>query len=101
MISDRCDFNEFVRQAQGRHYEDIIYLADREATEAERRFYHHDPADQKKAICGQEYAQCLKEFITFIRYGIKPPHLAGDVSVLFEHVRDNLPSRSRPSRPHH
>jgi hypothetical protein len=101
MISDRCDFSEFVRQAQGQNYEDIIYLADREATEAERRFYHHGTVDKEKLICGQDYAQCLKAFISYMRYGIKSAHISGDISVLFEHVRDNLPSRSRPFRTHH
>ena len=73
MISDRCDFNEFILQVEGRDYQEIIYLADREATEAERRFYHHNTPDQEKALCGQDYARCLKELITFMRYGITPP----------------------------
>jgi hypothetical protein len=76
MISDNCDFNEFVRQAKGRDYQDIIYLADREATEAERRFYHSAMPDDAKNLCGQGYAQCLKGFIAFMRYGIKPADIA-------------------------
>ncbi len=101
MISERCDFNEFALQTQGRDYLEIIYLADREATEAERRFYHHSTPDQEKAACGQDYAQCLKEFITYMRYGFKPPHIRGDVADLFDHVRENLQPRSRPMQTSH
>jgi hypothetical protein len=101
MISERCDFNEFALQAQGRDYEEIICLADREATEAERRFYHHSTPDQEKAACGQNYAQCLKEFIAYMRYGIKPLNIRGDVAALFDHVRENLQPRSQPMPTRH
>jgi hypothetical protein len=101
MLSDRCDFNEFVHRAQGKDYQETIYLADREATEAERRFYHQNTPDKEKAICGQDYARCLKEFITYMRYGIKPPHIRGNVAALFDQVRKNLQPRSRPLRTRH
>ena len=101
MISNRCDFNDFVLKTKGRDYEEIIFLADREATEAERRFYHHSTPDQEKAACGQDYALCLKEFIAYMRYGIKPPHIRGDVAALFDHRRENLKPRSRPIRTRH
>ena len=31
MISDRCDFNDFVLETKGRNYQEIIYLAEQEA----------------------------------------------------------------------
>ena len=88
MISDSCDFNEFVLEAKGLNYEEIIYLADREATEAERRFYHAKEPGQGNLLCGKAYAKCLKGVITFIRYGIKPNDIdAGDL-LLFENFQD-------------
>ena len=49
MISDRCDFEDFVLETKGREYQEIIYLAEREATEAERRFYHPRQKDSEKS----------------------------------------------------
>lgn len=33
MISSDCDFNDFFAAVKGKHFQDIIYLADEEATE--------------------------------------------------------------------
>ncbi|MBL0713856.1 MAG: hypothetical protein JJV98_09150 [Desulfosarcina sp.] len=90
MISDRCDFNEFVLEARGRDFQDIIYLAEREATEAERRFYHSSSPNQENTLCWQDYAQCLKGFITYMRYGIKPAHINHDALILFDSIRDEV-----------
>ena len=60
MISDRCDFEEFVAVANEWNYQDIITNADREATEAERRFYHSNVSENEKALCGHDYAECLR-----------------------------------------
>ncbi len=101
MISDRCDFNDFVLKAKGRDYQEIIYMAELEATEAERRFYHHNTPDSEKVICGQNYARSLKGFIAFMRYGIKPTHINQDTLMLFDHFKDNVQMRMRPARIEH
>jgi hypothetical protein len=101
MISDQCDFNEFVMEAKGKGYQEIIFLADREATEAERRFYQPGATDQDKARCGQNYAQCLKGFITFMRYGIKPANIHQETLLLFDHIRDEVQPELRPPRIQH
>ena len=101
MISNRCDFNEFVMEAKGKGYQEIIYLADREATEAERRFYHAGATDNDKARCGHDYARCLKDFITFMRYGIKPAHIHREALLLFDHSREEVQPRLRPPRIQH
>lgn len=93
MISDRCDFNDFVRETKGRNYQEVIYMAEREATEAERRFYHPHRADPEKGLCGQDYARCLKDFISFMRYGIKPAHIKQDALMLFDHIKDDVQLR--------
>jgi hypothetical protein len=71
MISTSCDVKQFIEAVKGRNYFDIIYFADKEATEAERVFY------QKRKSAGlnqkdfREYARLLKGFILFMRHGIK------------------------------
>jgi hypothetical protein len=101
MISDQCDFNEFVMEAKGKGYQEIIFLADREATEAERRFYQPGATNQDKARCGQNYAQCLKGFITFMRYGIKPANLSQDALTTFDNIRKEVLPGMRPPRIQH
>jgi hypothetical protein len=88
MISDRCDFEEFVAVANEWNYQDIITNADREATEAQRRFYHSSASDNEKALCGQTYAECLKGFIAFMRYGIKTTRLDPEVLQHFDRIRE-------------
>lgn len=101
MISDRCDFNDFVLETKGRNYQEIIYLAEQEATEAERRLYHAGSTHQAKSLCEQDYAQCLKGFITFMRYGIKPKHINQEALILFNHIREEVQSGPRPVRIQH
>ena len=101
MISERCDFNEFALVAKGKGYQEIIYLADREATEAERRLYHAGVGDQDQTRCGQDYARCLKDFITFMRYGLKPAHIHQEALLLFGHLRDEVQPKMRPARIQH
>lgn len=87
MISDRCEFNDFVNQAQGRDYQEIICLAEREATEAQRCAIHFAASDEVKALGGYEYAECLKDFIRFMRYGLKPVCMRQDILQRFDHIR--------------
>ena len=101
MISDHCDFEEFALQADGRNFDDIITMADREATEAERRFYHSSIVDSDKLLCGQQYAECLKGFITFLRYGIKPAGLDPETLLHFDRIREDALQVKRPSDTRH
>ncbi len=101
MISDRCNFNDFVMETKGRDYQEIIYMAEREATEAERRFYQPRQAHPEKTLCGQDYARCLKSFITVIRYGVKPANLSQDALVTFDSVRKEVLPGMRPPRIQH
>jgi hypothetical protein len=101
MISDRCDFNDFVLKTKGRDYQEIIYMTEREATEAERRFYHHSTPDSEKVNGGQGYARSLKGFIAFMRYGVKPAHINQETLMLFDHFRDDVRLNMRPARIKH
>ena len=75
MISQSCDFDEFLARVRDRDYFDIIYLADREATEAERLRYRSRAG---RTLCSEacvDYADALKGFIRYMRYGVKSPSM--------------------------
>lgn len=99
MISESCDFDEFVSKTNGRDYHDIIYMADREATAAERRSYHSTASDEEKSRCGQAYAECLKSFITYLRYGVKPACVSADVRLHIDRIRADAMQSKRSAGP--
>jgi hypothetical protein len=70
MISQSCDFHDFLERVKNRDYLEVIYLADKEATEAERLKYRSRAG---KTICSEaclRYADALKGFIRYMRYGV-------------------------------
>ena len=79
MISQSCDFDEFFERVRDRDYLEGIYLADQEATEAERLRYRlrTTTLDPPEACAG--YADALKGFIRFMRYGVKSPSMEDTV----------------------
>ena len=48
MISSNCNFSDFVAAIKDKPYHDIIYLADQEATAAERLLYRTGVSDDTK-----------------------------------------------------
>ena len=50
----------------------MIYLLDKEATEAERQLYNPKFLMSEKQICGPEYVSDLKNLIFYLRYGARP-----------------------------
>jgi hypothetical protein len=83
MISSSYNFYEFIEFIKDKEYLDIIYLAEREATEAERRLYHPRKTEEavKKGV--KLYAETLEGLIFFLRYGIKPRGLRDSDVELF------------------
>lgn len=72
MISKDCNFSDFIGAIRGRDYFETIFLADKEATEAERLLLRASVNERRQQRCGMEYAQMIKNLIFFVRYGIKP-----------------------------
>jgi hypothetical protein len=72
MISSNYDLNEFLISVEGKDYSNIILLANREATEAERIVLHSEFKIGKKEQCAKDYADELKELIFFLRSTIVP-----------------------------
>jgi hypothetical protein len=75
MISQSCDFDEFLERVRDRDYLEVIYLADKEATEAERLKYRSRTRRLEPPEACAGYADVLKGFIRFMRYGVKSPSM--------------------------
>ena len=56
MISANCDIREFISELENKDFFEMIYLLDKEATEAERQLYNPKSEMSEKQICGAEYA---------------------------------------------
>lgn len=75
MLSSSFDISEFIGKVKGHSEQEIIYLADQEATAAERYLYKHDKCHQQKNDvhdCDdvRHYAVLLKDFVLYMRHGI-------------------------------
>lgn len=94
MISSDCDISDFIRATHGKNHQEIIEMADREATEAERSLYRTKATETQRKGCGRMYAQQLKNLIFFIRYGVKP---AGTDALQFELYKTVFKTPKKPS----
>ena len=71
MISANCDIREFISELENKDYFEMIYLLDKEATEAERQLFNPKSKLCEKQICGPEYVNNLKDLIFYLRYGAR------------------------------
>jgi hypothetical protein len=68
MISGSFDISEFIAEVKGHSHQEIIFLADAEATAAERESYKkHLPKDLTRM---RNYAMGIKDVILYMRHGI-------------------------------
>ena len=72
MISANCDIREFISELENKDFFEMIYLLDKEATEAERQLYNPKCEMSERQICGAEYVSDLKNLIFYLRYGARP-----------------------------
>jgi hypothetical protein len=72
MISSNCNLKEFVKAIEDKDYSDIIFWANKEATEAERIALHSANEMGEKEMYLIGYANDLKDLIFFLRSNIKP-----------------------------
>jgi hypothetical protein len=75
MLSSSFDISEFVQKVKGHCDEEIIYLADQEATAAERYIYKHTKCRKNNGStenCAdvRNYAVLLKDIVLYMRYGV-------------------------------
>ncbi len=71
MISSDCRFVEFLQEMSGRSLDEILRLAEEEATRAERLSLR-SRGGLLGARCGEDYAERLKQLIDYLRFSIKP-----------------------------
>jgi hypothetical protein len=69
MLSANANLAEFVDQIADQPYDDIILLADREATAAQRQYYKQRTTDNPKGEL-KTYALLLKDFMVYMRHGV-------------------------------
>jgi hypothetical protein len=69
MLSANASLSEFVDQIADQPYDDIILLADREATAAQRRYYKQRTAGSPKGEL-KTYVLLLKDFLIYMRHGV-------------------------------
>lgn len=69
MLSSSYDIFEFMDKVKDRSDQEIIYMADLEATEAERHLYKHCKYKNNEIAAG--YVALLKDVVLYIRHGIR------------------------------
>ena len=75
MLSSSFDISEFIKRVKGHSDQEIIFLADQEATATERYLYRHRNCQQKVSKAedcadARHYAVLLKDFVLYMRYGV-------------------------------
>lgn len=99
MISGGYDINTFIGQVQNKPYEDVILMAQDEATAAERICLRNRgtlPGDHNAPYT---YACQLKDVIQYLRYGTVSPALKRNRIEELEKVRMTHFNRAE-SKPH-
>ena len=93
MVQDACDIQKFFRNLKGLNFFDVIETADAEATAAERRAYRLGIATDG---CSQKaYADAIKAFIAYMRYGVKPSGVDPSVFKIYQDIRLHVLDRDR------
>jgi hypothetical protein len=90
MISINCDINDFIEAIKDKDLNDIIYLADVEATAAERCRWRKLLPPEDKQTCGAVYAGKLKDLVSYLRYATRPKGQKYSHLKLFETIEKNL-----------
>lgn len=75
MLSKKYDIREFIEKVRDLSFEEVIVLADREATFTERHLYRD--CRQRKCEQASRYARSLKDFIVFMRHGVLTSSIRG------------------------
>jgi hypothetical protein len=86
MISANCDIRELISELENKDFFEMIYLLNKEATEAERQLFNPKSKKCEQQICGPEYVSKLKDLIFYLRYGAKPSGLQEEHIHLLESI---------------
>lgn len=69
MLSSSFDICEFIDKVKDHSEQEIIYLADQEATEAERSLYKHGHKGNNEDA--RSYVMLLKDIVLYMRHGVQ------------------------------
>ena len=95
MISQNCDFEEFIEAIKSQDHMEIVYLAEQEATQAERFMFRSQSDPEEIQKCAKEYSALLKKFIQYIKYDVKPKLPAGHEYQAFAAISENLQAKTQ------
>jgi hypothetical protein len=94
VISRECRFLDFIGAVRNKGYFEILDMANREATEAERIMLRRRVDERIRQRCGKEYAERIKQLISYMRYEVKPRGQFGrDAEVLETAKTERRPRR--------
>ena len=88
MISANCNIQEVIAELEYKDYFEMIYLLEKEATEAERQLLKLKRKQYDGKVCGSEYVRDLKNLIFYLRYGAKRRGLPTEHIELLESIRE-------------
>lgn len=94
MISRSYDISEFIEGVKDKTYQDLILSIEKETIETQRCLLRPQLAVEAKEKGGELYADTLKSFIFYLRYGVKHKLVNDDTFKLFRSVRNNLTKQS-------
>lgn len=80
------DFNDFLHRMSALDYHDILIKADQEAANIEKGSFKAKGAVERRNMGSLEYAQKIKEFLYFMRYGQKPAGVSAEDFQKYYHV---------------
>ena len=72
MTNDRMDFADFVERMKGKDLDEILWQADREATEAQRVALKQRRDDDERSTAARSYANRLVRMIDCLRFEVRP-----------------------------
>lgn len=84
MLSSSFDIHEFIDKVKGHSDKEIIYMADQEATAAERALYRSAPSSDNDPA--NSYVMMLKDIVLYMRHGV----LTGSVRKLDFSLPDSI-----------
>jgi hypothetical protein len=72
MASVKCDIENFIKSVEGKDHYEVLSMALKEATHAERHRFRTSAAVSDKHTCSETYAGFLKDLILYMRYETSP-----------------------------
>jgi hypothetical protein len=83
------DIGHFISSILEEPYENMVFLAEQEAICMERRSYRADTIDSGDQACYRQYAEQLKEFLSYVRSDVARGVTGGDCERYLNLIRSH------------